>query len=264
MDNLTNSKLIEISLQLEKIILEGSHLLNKFFRTPDLTVSLKEDNTPVTPADIASSKFFLKQLKASFGLEVITEESIDSLPPQEERETWNKFWLVDPLDATQNFYAGIDEFAIIVGLIENQRPVLGGISIPAHNILVMGGPSIGAWECKDGIRQKITYNPDSPVALIPGNPSSKAKSEIESYFMDLGFKKENFKSLGSAYRSAEIARGKAGTTGSCNTIWLWDLAGAEAVLLGAGARVKEIPSGSIIQYDPCGAMNRAGYLVTTK
>ena len=51
------------------------------------------------------------------------EES--ELPPRSERQTSQRYWIIDPLDGTKEFINRNDEVTVNVALIENSVPVLG-------------------------------------------------------------------------------------------------------------------------------------------
>ncbi|NND65040.1 MAG: 3'(2'),5'-bisphosphate nucleotidase CysQ, partial [Gammaproteobacteria bacterium] len=87
-------------------------------------VELKSDQSPVTLADTTSSDIILSGLeKLESNLPVICEETVDA--DYSVRKHWQRYWLVDPLDGTKSFVSGTDDFAVLIALIENNKPVLG-------------------------------------------------------------------------------------------------------------------------------------------
>lgn len=56
-----------------------------------------------------------------------------------------KYWLVDPLDGTKDFLAGNDEFTINIGLICDNKPILGVVFVPALDSLFWGAHGLGAY-----------------------------------------------------------------------------------------------------------------------
>jgi 3'(2'), 5'-bisphosphate nucleotidase len=63
--------------------------------------------------------------KATPDIPIMSEETeIGSL---EMRQTWTRYWLIDPIDGTQEFIARSGDFAINIALIENNQPILGVI-----------------------------------------------------------------------------------------------------------------------------------------
>lgn len=102
-------------------------------------LQIKDDQSPVTEADKASSKLIetkLKQLTPD--ITVICEENKEDITPEEPH------WAVDPLDGTKLFINRTDGFAVNIALILNSKPVLGVVYCPAFNTVYYsyeGSPS---------------------------------------------------------------------------------------------------------------------------
>lgn len=94
----------------------------------DVEVFVKADQSPVTIADHLSHQILCKGLKSIIDIPIVSEES--SIPPYAERKSWDKYWLIDPLDGTKEFINKQEEFCIIVSLMENNKPVIGVIYAP--------------------------------------------------------------------------------------------------------------------------------------
>src|SRR6266849_1237586 len=109
-------------------------------------VTQKTDATPVTEADLASERVIVAMLTAAFpDIPVVSEETV---PEAGFCSPAARFWLVDPLDGTREFVAKNGEFAVLIGLIEDGRPVLG----------VVHGPAVG-----------MTYTAHGPGTASPGS-----------------------------------------------------------------------------------------------
>ncbi|MDH5637846.1 MAG: 3'(2'),5'-bisphosphate nucleotidase CysQ, partial [Nitrospinota bacterium] len=66
-------------------------------------VMTKEDNSPLTLADLASHNLIIKRLgELTPDIPVLSEESTDEIT-YDMRKGWSRFWLVDPLDGTKEF-----------------------------------------------------------------------------------------------------------------------------------------------------------------
>lgn len=114
--------------QTEEIIscaLEAGEIAAKFFKEKNFTVEKKSDNSKVTSADIAVSKFLREKFAKAFPqIPVICEEG-------ELRKVDDEtFFLIDPIDGTSSFIAGSVEFAISIALIKNKKAVFGLIYSP--------------------------------------------------------------------------------------------------------------------------------------
>lgn len=106
-------------------------------------IDFKEDLSPLTTADTAAHRIISEALELT-GLPEISEEG--SIPPYEERCTWKRYWLVDPLDGTKEFISKNGEFTVNIALIENEKPLLGVVYAPVPEELFFACPSAGAWK----------------------------------------------------------------------------------------------------------------------
>src|SRR6516165_3237750 len=76
----------------------------------DFAVERKEDNSPLTAADLASHRAIVDGLHIlAPQIPVLSEESAEHAP-WDERRRWTRYWLVDPLDGTREFVKRNGEF----------------------------------------------------------------------------------------------------------------------------------------------------------
>lgn len=103
----------------------------------DFDVETKDDNSPLTKADLASHRAIMAGLeRLAPEYPVISEESAP--PTFAERRNWDRYWLVDPLDGTKEFIKKNGEFTVNIALIEGDRPVLGVVGVPAQDVVFTG------------------------------------------------------------------------------------------------------------------------------
>ncbi|CAM4278398.1 3'(2'),5'-bisphosphate nucleotidase CysQ [Vibrio agarivorans] len=129
----------------------------------------KSDETPVTSADIAAHKLITKKLsELTPDIPVLSEEAADiSL---EKRSQWSRYWLVDPLDGTQEFIARSGDFATIIALIDNNQPIMGVVYAPVSGVTYYAYKDKGAWkipEMAESVRIKSHQHPGKtqPIAI---------------------------------------------------------------------------------------------------
>src|SRR5688500_18142680 len=92
------------------------------FARRKLTAEQKTDGSPVTEAERAASKAALAYLKRrAHDDAVISEEE----PPPAGWQSARRKWFIDPIDGTREFVAGIPEFVVMVGLVDDGAPVVG-------------------------------------------------------------------------------------------------------------------------------------------
>ena len=87
----------------------------------------------VTEADRVANRV-LREVLLREGEGWLSEESVDDLARLEKQ----RVWVVDPLDGTLEFVAGIPEWCVSIGLVENGRAVAGGVCNPATGETFLG------------------------------------------------------------------------------------------------------------------------------
>lgn len=136
----------------------ASDLIISYYNNPaDWQITHKgQGEGDVTNADLAANKLILDGLQSACGTEqfaYISEETADD--PQ--RLTYDWVWIIDPLDGTKGFIERSGEFAVHIGLVHHQRPMLGVVAFPAVGEIYTALVHQGAF-ClsKDGTKQPIT------------------------------------------------------------------------------------------------------------
>ena len=90
----------------------------------EFAVERKDDDSPLTAADLASHRCIVDGLeKLSPGIPILSEESAEEVPAMLRRQ-WSRMWLVDPLDGTREFVKRNGEFTVNIALIEDGEAVL--------------------------------------------------------------------------------------------------------------------------------------------
>jgi len=146
-----------------------------------------------------------------------------------ERLGKQRIWVVDPLDGTREFLAGVPEWCLSVGLVENGRAVAGGICNPATGETFLGSFGTG-----------VTYNGKkvwaSKKAVLAGAVVLASRTEVKrgdwERFRNAGFV---IRPVGSvAYKLALVAAGMADATWTLSPKNEWDVAAGVALVEAAG------------------------------
>ncbi|QIW15567.1 3'(2'),5'-bisphosphate nucleotidase [Pasteurellaceae bacterium RH1A] len=229
-----NSSLLQAVLDLAHQA--GQHLTN--FYAQSVAVHIKADQTPVTEADLFISQFVVEQLKAlTPEVPVLSEESCKI--PLSERQNWQEYWIVDPLDGTQQFIDRTDQFAVVIGLVQNNRPVLGVIHAPILGKTYYALAGAGAFLQEKGQIRPLVRRATQPkeqflIAMGTPNPQRIAASLQAPYQAEL------MKYGSSSLKAGLVAEGKAdcyirfGDTGE------WDTAVAEVLLAETGGQIFDL------------------------
>jgi myo-inositol-1(or 4)-monophosphatase len=190
----------------------------------------KGQNDIVTAADHAVNKLLLEILPQP-GDGWVSEETADD----PSRLNKSRVWIVDPLDGTREFVEGLPEWCVSIGLVEDGRPVAGGILNPATNELILG--SVGAGVTLNGKPASLRTQDKMEDMLVLASRSEVKRGEWKS-FEQAPFK---VKALGSvAYKLGLVAAGSADATWTLTPKHEWDLAAGVALVLAGGGVVRTL------------------------
>ncbi len=97
-----------------------------------LKIITKPDNTPVSNGDLEVDKILTAKIeKLTPNIPVVSEETVDL----KKKNTFNTYWLIDPIDGTKEYIAGKDDYTLNAALIVNKLPAVGIIGVPKKNRL---------------------------------------------------------------------------------------------------------------------------------
>jgi len=220
------------------VALEAATLVAGFHGRP-LEVQHKAGDEPVSQADIESSELIVRRLAEVFPDDaILTEES----PDDGARLSKPRTWMIDPIDGTSDFLRGEAGFAVMIGLCQEGRPVLGVLVQPTSGHLWMGVPGDGAWKERPGASREplrvSAVHDANEIRLVT------SKSHRTDYY-------ERFRrALGAGH---ELAMGSVGLKMSTvaegardlyiypgGNAKMWDSCGPEAILTAAGGKVTDI------------------------
>jgi 3'(2'), 5'-bisphosphate nucleotidase len=245
---MNDDPLLEIAL---RAALAGGEAAMRVYADP-FEVTHKDDKTPVTEADLASERVIVAMLTASYPeIPVVSEETV---PEAGFASPAARFWLVDPLDGTREFVAKNGEFAVLIGLIEDGRPVLGVVHGPAIGVTYTAhGPGTAMRRRAAGVFEPIRARTPAPNGIVVVHSRSHENSRrLAEYFQDRAVL-ERVK-CGSALKFGVLAAGEADFYPRFGTTMEWDTAAGQAVLEAAGGQVLDLTSGPL-QYGKPGLKN---------
>ncbi len=128
-----NNDLINLAT---KAAVDGGAIALKYFRNPDLVVKNKglQKFDPVTEADLETEKVIRNIIKRNRPLDMIFGEETGETDGNSEY-----FWLIDPIDGTRAFIAGIPVWTVLIAVMKNKVPILGVIHQPFTGEIFVGG-----------------------------------------------------------------------------------------------------------------------------
>jgi 3'(2'), 5'-bisphosphate nucleotidase len=212
----------------------------------DFDVQEKDDQSPLTQADLASHRVIMQGLaKLTPDIPVISEEA--GLPDFDERGLWNPYWLIDPLDGTKEFVKRNGEFTVNIALIENHQAVFGVVHVPVRNSTYSGCRGVGAELRTNGEEPRpigVARESATPVRVV-GSRSHRGAS-LDQFLQNLG--DFEMHPTGSSLKFCLIAEGAADVYPRLGLTSEWDTAAAQAVVEQAGGVVLEL-DGNPLSYN---------------
>jgi len=234
----------------------GEAILEVYGR--DFSVTRKEDNSPLTQADLASHVIIRDALaKLTPAIPLLSEESasIDF----ETRSSWRQYWLIDPLDGTKEFVNRNGEFTVNIALIDDHLPVCGVVHVPVSGVSYSGISGFGAQRRdREGEPQTITVRRPCADPLIVVGSRSHANPKLKHFLATVG----NYElvSMGSSLKFCLLAEGRADFYPRLGPTSEWDTAAAHAVVTAAGGQIVTL-DGEPLEYNRKDSLLNPEFLV---
>lgn len=204
----------------------------------DYNVEEKEDSSPLTDADLAAHNSIVKALTAlTPNIPILSEESAKL--PFEERQKWQTYWLVDPLDGTKEFIKRNGEFTVNIALISNHKSIIGVIHVPVLNVDYFGWKQGGSFKIEQG-GEALAIHVRTQVAdkLVVVGSRSHGSEQLQAYMNNLG--DAELLSMGSSLKFCLVAEGKADLYPRIGLTSEWDTGAAHCIVEQAGGRVTKL------------------------
>ena len=213
----------------------------------DFGIERKADNSPLTRADKAAHARIMTYLEPT-GIPVLSEEG--GHLPYDERRTWQRLWIVDPLDGTKEFIKRNGEFTVNIALVEDGTPVLGVIYVPVKQQLYYGIAGEGAKKEERGECSKLPL-PAGERAFTVVASRSHLSPETADFIDNIRLEHPDLElvSSGSSLKICLVAEGKADIYPRHAPTMEWDTAAGDAIARAAGCEVVDALTGEPLRYN---------------
>jgi histidinol-phosphatase len=206
------------------------------YQSLDLLVTNKPDNTPVTDADRATENAIRKILS--------TKRPNDGLLGEEfgqSKDLGSRYWVIDPIDGTQNFMRGVPTWATLIALMEDGEVVVGVASAPALT---------RRWHAAQGMGSYVTFNGGTPRKISVSQVSEIRNASITySDFAHWNESRPEFISLmdacwrtrgfGDFWSHMLVAEGAADIAVE-PSLAIWDMAALDIIVREAGGKFSSV------------------------
>ncbi|UFN50048.1 3'(2'),5'-bisphosphate nucleotidase CysQ [Roseomonas sp. OT10] len=252
---MTDPELLELAASLARRAADAINAI----RAAGFAVERKSDASPVTEADRVAEALIVEGLRAATpDIPVVAEEEVCAGVVT---RLAHRYWLVDPLDGTREFAAGRDSFAVCIGLVEGDRPVLGAVAIPptgeVFGGLVATGDAAGgtAWKEDAAGRRAIAARvPPAEGLTVMFSRHSMGDPRLAPFLE--GWTVAEVVNCGSAVKFCRLAEGAADLYPRFGRTMEWDTAAGQALLEAAGGRLLDA-AGQPLRYGKPGFENGA-------
>jgi 3'(2'), 5'-bisphosphate nucleotidase len=257
-------KMASLLLLAIKASLKAGEEIMKIYES-DFAVEQKDDRSPLTLADKNAHNTITELLKDS-DFSILSEEgkNID----HSERNKWEYFWMVDPLDGTKEFVKRNGEFTVNIALIHKQRSILGVIYVPVTKTLYFAAEGIGSFKFRiddmidDNIDGIISQSIPLPVKhqhkkFIVVASRSHLSEETKMFIDGLKntHKEVEFISSGSSIKLCLVAEGAADVYPRFAPTMEWDTAAGQAICEVAGKQVIDYTTNKSLLYNKENLLN---------
>ncbi len=221
----------------------------------DFEVMGKADDSPLTQADLAAHRVLVAGLaELTPHIPVLSEE--EKAPEFAVRQSWERYWIIDPLDGTKEFVNRNGEFTVNVALIDGHKAVLGVVGVPVQDRIFFGDVNAGvATLYADGkehalqgrkVQSQIAQHSSVTAVASRSHGGERLEAYLDAVAAEFGGLER--KPMGSSLKLCTLAEGEADLYPRLGPTSEWDIAAADAVLAAAGGVVLTF-DGKPLQYN---------------
>lgn len=218
-------------------------MLLKYADCSEKNIQFKQDDSPVTLADMESNEVLMNGLmKLTPGIPIVSEEV--ELPDYSIRKNYSWYWLIDPLDGTKEYVKGLQESCVCIALICNREVVFSLIDDPFSAVQYVAMKSKGAR--MNSPEEPTTYREiradDSSDELVV--LQSRSKPVLQG--LKINDRPVVGRPMGSALKFCSLASGEAQIYFRWSPFREWDAAAGHLIAEEAGARVTDLQGDPIL------------------
>lgn len=233
------SSLLDIAKTAAK---EAGKVVMEIYDSGDFKSYQKDDDSPVTSADYKANEVILAILQRETPhIPIMSEESENGTLA--ERKDWQRYWLIDPIDGTQEFIARSGDFAVNIALVENNQPVIGVIYWPPGETLYFASKDNGAFKESESENKQIFVrkfdDPENDAVMIAISRRQARENVMRSMSDHRTY--QTYPTGSCSLKSCFIAEGKADVFLRLGITGEWDTGASQCIVSEAG--------GSILAHD---------------
>jgi len=217
---------------------EAGKVVLEIYDSGDFKSYQKDDDSPVTSADYKANELILDILQRETpDIPIMSEETDNGTLAQ--RKDWKRYWLIDPIDGTQEFIARSGDFAVNIALIEDNQPIMGVIYWPSGETLYSALKGHGAYKECPFENKKITVrkldDPEEGVIMIAIS-RRQAREKVMSNMSEHRVY-QTLPAGSCSLKACFIAEGKADVFLRIGITGEWDTGASQCIVREAGGNI---------------------------
>ena len=210
-------------------------------REKGLTKEIKSDNTPVSNGDLEVNRIVTEKIiELTPNIPIVSEESSDNKSANDLKN----FWLIDPIDGTNDYVNNKDEFTLNAALILGNKPIIGIITAPAKKRVFYSYGMSNSYEKINNqeialINKKKIHKERKAVSY-----SNELKPEISKIHNKYNI--SSYQKMKSSLKFCVVATGEFDLYVAEPRACEWDIAAGHAILQQAGGKVTDFNDNEIL------------------
>lgn len=225
----------ELAIAIEAARMAGEKIMEVYRR--EFSVAYKEDSSPVTDADVEANRWILKTISAAFPDDAFLSEEVKD---DDSRFNKKRCWIIDPLDGTKEFIKKNGEFSVSIGLVDDNRVVLGVIYLPVRDRVYYASEGQGSFRLEHNgqvtrLRVSERTRPFN-VLISRSHPSKRTLAMLKLMEKDILSVTE----MGSAIKGCLIAEGLYDVYYNFGHSMKWDTCAMEPIVREAGGIMRRL------------------------
>ena len=231
---MNHRELEQLLPEIKRIAIEAGRAILEIYGQ-DFDVITKDDDSPLTQADLASHRVISEALaRLTPDTPLLSEESAEI--PFATRSAWSEYWLIDPLDGTREFVNRNGEFTVNIALIRGHEPIMGVVHVPVTGVTYTGLAGSGATRSEAGGDPKpIGVRVPCAEPMVVVGSRSHANPALVQHLDAMD--DYELVSMGSSLKFCLVAEGRADFYPRLGPTSEWDTGAAHAVVLAAGGEI---------------------------
>ena len=211
------------------IAADAGRVILEHYRTADLAVDHKADDSPVTVADRSAEARLRERIQAAYPADsIVGEEHADVVG------TSGRTWYLDPIDGTKSFVHGVPLFTTLIACYDADGPLVGLINAPALDEVTVAGRGAGCFH--KGSRCHVTTQDQLDRAYVMTSGTEWWPDALRPLATNPPF---TLRTWGDGYGYSLVATGRADAHVDPEAA-VWDLAPLPLILAEAGGRFSNL------------------------